>query len=127
MANKTLPIGLRKIGIKITKKKPYIPQYSEDVYKQFEDYPGWDNKSNQEKDRIIATIGEGTRPDPPPHEFPPGGINIAKGGLIKKKQMRHGGVPTKRPQMMHGGAYKGKSHSYATGGAVKDMKSMRNK
>ena len=51
----------------------------------------------------------------------------AKGGLIKKKKMRHGGVHTKRPQMVHGGAYKGKKHSYAAGGAVKDTKMMGTK
>ena len=45
----------------------------------------------------------------------PAGIKVAKGGNIKKLQM------------VHGGAYKGKKHSYAAGGVVKDMKIMRNK
>ena len=53
----------------------------------------------------------------------PESTDRAKGGLIKKKKkMRHGGVHTKRPQMMGGGAFKGKYHSYAAGGKVVDMK-----
>ena len=39
-------------------------------------------------------------------------IEIAKGGMIKKN---------KRPQMMKGGAYKGKKHSYAAGGKVNKL------
>lgn len=45
----------------------------------------------------------------------PAGIKVAKGGNIKKLQM------------VHGGAYKGKKHSYAAGGVVKNMKIMRSK
>jgi len=37
----------------------------------------------------------------------------AKGGMIRKN---------KRPQMMTGGAYKGKKHSYAAGGKVNKLK-----
>ena len=62
----------------------------------------------------------------PPYKLPSPdtGQDVAKGGLIKKKKkkMRHGGVHTKRPQMMNGGAYKGKSHAYAAGGKVIGMK-----
>ena len=36
-----------------------------------------------------------------------------------------GGPIQKRPQMMHGGAYKGKKHSYAAGGSVNSLKMMR--
>ena len=43
-------------------------------------------------------------------------IEIAKGGMIKKN---------KRPQMMKGGAYKGKKHSYAAGGKVNELKNFK--
>ena len=36
-----------------------------------------------------------------------------------------GGPIQKRPQMMHGGAYKGKKHAYAAGGSVNKLKMMR--
>ena len=47
---------------------------------------------------------------------------FSKGGMKKKKTK-----PSKRPEMMGGGMYKGKKHSYAAGGMVKDMKIMRSK
>ena len=36
-----------------------------------------------------------------------------------------GGPVQKRPQMMHGGAYKGKKHAYTAGGSVNNLKIMR--
>ncbi len=36
-----------------------------------------------------------------------------------------GGPVQKRPQMMHGGAYKGKKHAYTAGGSVNSLKIMR--
>ena len=36
-----------------------------------------------------------------------------------------GGPIQKRPQMMHGGAYKGKKHAYTAGGSVNNLKMMR--
>ena len=42
---------------------------------------------------------------------------------MKKKKTK----PSKRPEMMGGGMYKSKKHSYAAGGMVKDMNMMRNK
>tara|TARA_R110000824_G_scaffold250887_1_gene439659 strand:+ start:44 stop:493 length:450 start_codon:yes stop_codon:yes gene_type:complete len=47
---------------------------------------------------------------------------FSKGGIKKKKTK-----PSKRPEMMGGGMYKSKKHSYAAGGMVKDMKIMRSK
>ena len=41
-------------------------------------------------------------------------------------KMMHGGMQ-KKAEMMGGGMYKGKKHSYAGGGMVKDMKIMRTK
>ena len=40
---------------------------------------------------------------------------------------RKGGPIHKKAEMMGGGMYKGKKHSYAGGGMVKDMKLMRSK
>ena len=40
---------------------------------------------------------------------------------------RKGGPIHKKAEMMGGGMYKGKKHSYAGGGMVKDMKLMRTK
>ena len=40
---------------------------------------------------------------------------------------RKGGPIYKKAEMMGGGMYKGKKHSYAGGGMVKDMKLMRSK
>ena len=36
-----------------------------------------------------------------------------------------GGPVQKRPQMMHGGVYKGKKHAYAAGGYVNNLKMMK--
>ena len=36
-----------------------------------------------------------------------------------------GGPIQKRPQMMHGGAYKGKKHAYTAGGSVNNLKIMK--
>ena len=36
-----------------------------------------------------------------------------------------GGPIQKRPQMMHGGAYKGKKHAYTAGGSVNNLNIMR--
>ena len=107
-------------------KKPPIPKrkpmYSSKVYREFETkYPqvDWDSMTTQEKNAWIAMSLERS----PSLILSTDGQEIAKGGLIKKKKkMRHGGVHTKRPQMMGGGAYKGKSHSYAAGGKVAEMK-----
>ena len=38
-----------------------------------------------------------------------------------------GGPVQKRPQMMHGGAYKGKKHAYTAGGSVHSMNMGRKK
>jgi len=45
--------------------------------------------------------------------FKKGGV---KGGINK------GGMATKKPMFMKGGSYKGKSHMYAAGGMVKELK-----
>ena len=39
----------------------------------------------------------------------------------KKREFKKGGVP-KKPKFMKGGSYKGKSHMYAAGGMVKELK-----
>ena len=125
MANKETPIPKRKPmdnkEIPIPKRKP---MYSSKVYRDFETrYPqvDWDDMTTSEKDAWISMSMERSSP---PLELPTGGQEIAKGGLIKKKKkkLRHGGVHTKRPQMMGGGAYKGKKHTYAAGGKVAEMK-----
>ncbi len=45
----------------------------------------------------------------------------------KKNEKRKGGPIHKKAEMMGGGMYKSKKHSYATGGMVKDMNIMRTK
>ncbi len=45
---------------------------------------------------------------------------------VNKPKIMHGGMH-KKAEMMGGGMYKGKKHSYAGGGMVKDMKLMRSK
>ena len=108
----------------VPKKKPHVPLFTSKVYRKFEtDFPNvpWDAMTTKERDAWIAMSRERSGP---PFEIPTGGQEIVKGGLVKKKKkkMRHGGIRTNRPQMMHGGAYKGKKHSYAVGGKVTDMK-----
>ena len=39
-----------------------------------------------------------------------------------KKRYKKGGVTPKKPSFMKGGSYKGKSHMYAAGGMVKELK-----
>ncbi len=39
-----------------------------------------------------------------------------------KKRYKKGGVTPKKPKFMKGGFYKGKSHMYAAGGLVKELK-----
>jgi|TARA_R110000823_G_scaffold297688_2_gene417895 predicted sugar kinase len=51
------------------------------------------------------------------------GKTIYKIGRAKHK----GGPIQKRPQMMHGGAYKGKKHAYTAGGSVHSMNMGRKK
>ena len=41
--------------------------------------------------------------------------------IMRKKPRAKGGM-VKRPQMMHGGSHKSKKHAYAAGGSVKEMK-----
>ena len=41
--------------------------------------------------------------------------------IMRKKPRAKGGM-VKRPQMMHGGSHKGKTHAYTAGGSVKEMK-----
>ena len=42
-------------------------------------------------------------------------------------KMAMGGMYGKKPEMMKGGNYKGKMHSYAGGGMVRDLEVMRKK
>ena len=44
---------------------------------------------------------------------------IRKGGKDKQSQPK---IPLKKPSFMKGGSYKGKSHMYAAGGMVKELK-----
>jgi len=39
-----------------------------------------------------------------------------------KPKQNKGGMATKKPMFMKGGSYKGKSHMYAAGGMVKELK-----
>jgi len=41
--------------------------------------------------------------------------------IMRKKPRAKGGM-VKRPQMMHGGSHKSKKHAYAAGGSVKELK-----
>ena len=40
----------------------------------------------------------------------------------EKPKQNKGGMATKKPKFMKGGSYKGKSHMYAAGGMVKELK-----
>ena len=48
------------------------------------------------------------------------GANAQLDKVLKAKPKAKGGM-VKRPQMVHGGAYKGKKHSYAAGGKVNKL------
>ena len=42
-------------------------------------------------------------------------------------KMEMGGMYGKKPEMMKGGKYKGKMHSYLGGGMVRDLETLRRK
>ena len=57
------------------------------------------------------TGGSSLFPAPPP-----------KRPTKKEPKLGHGGMAMKKPEMMKGGMYKGKKHTYAAGGMVKEIK-----
>ena len=108
------------------KRKPYKPMYDKKIYEKYKD--ACEGLTGSKLDGCVSSILEGS---PSMFELPRGGVDVAKGGVIKKKankkpKMMHGGMH-KKAKMMGGGMYQKKTHSYATGGTVKDMNIMKSK
>ena len=95
-----------------TLRKNYLPEHLSQAYRKVMSH-------------LDAFEGRVAEPYPAPSDI----LKKAKQpdpSVLKHDKYRKGGVK-KKPQMSHGGAYKGKKHTYAAGGAVKDMKIMRSK
>ena len=82
--------------------KKFEKKYGEPL--QLDYIPNVDEKLRKKIYRIEKPIYEPGR-----WKRDPRGTMVAKGGMIKK------------PQMMHGGTHKGKQHSYVAGGKVKEI------
>ena len=116
-SKKNFPKAFNKGGTK--KMNPPIPKHKSDTkydpifldvhvakYRKKHSLQG---VSREDIERMMAMSQESTKVIVTPIGEEP---EVAKGGMIKKN---------KRPQMMKGGAYKGKKHSYAAGGKVNKL------
>ena len=109
--------------------KPYRPRYSQQDVIDFANESGMSKEVTEsllgmdprKRDQIINMSKETTQ-DPSGADLR--AIMMEKEPATKK---RKGGPIHKKAEMMGGGMYKGKKHSYAGGGMVKDMKLMRTK
>jgi hypothetical protein len=110
--------------------KPYRPRYSQQDVIDFANESGMSKEVTEsllgmdprKRDQIINMSKETMTQDTSGADLR--AIMMAEEPATKK---RKGGPIHKKAEMMGGGMYKGKKHSYAGGGMVKDMKLMRSK
>ena len=99
----------------------YDPMYSDKAVNKYREKHGLNTEPRQEVEILMSMSRETNEPDFY-DDFERKDPDWPKGTIIKENpyMFTKGGM-YKKPQMKHGGMHKGKQHSYAAGGKVKEI------
>ena len=114
------------------RKKPESVVTGKDIgkiNKAIEDRPIFEKAREESVGTLEAESGDitdvikkaGPKIEPTPTSTNVEVLKVPRRRIMRKKPRAKGGM-VKRPQMMHGGSHKGKKHAYTAGGSVKEMK-----